>query len=280
MRQEVHAFLLSAAAAHWRVCMLPAEWDATLAAVPKMKAWSGACALRALAVLHRRDIVLLNGLPGSTEPRVTVFYSDPRWLGNFAGAGLLYDLCPPGSAALLAWMQSGTPISAGGPVPSGDPMFLLYNGTNHFDAVDRRPLSVLPEQRQQQLQLQRRQQLQPHCPQLQEDVEQQQQQQRQQQRLQKPKPTALPPPSEPERREAARASFAAAVAARGAAELCPSQHRAQAFAACAAILGGPPDKPATLRPCFMCGDNFARLKGHWATHMGANQQGKNVPSPG
>jgi hypothetical protein len=266
MRAAAGAFLSSQVAAPWRAGLPPAEWAATLAAVSKKGEPVSSFALRALAVLHGRDIVLLNGLLGSRSPRATLFYANPQWQGTFAGASLLYDVCPAGVAALHAWLQHGTPISATAPARIGQPMFVVYNGTNHFDAVDFSSPPPHQQGRHQEGQKQQEQQVQ-HQQQGQQQQQlwqQQQQQQGQQQGTKRPRHEQLPSAGAALQREAACDSFAAAVAARADLSLNPAQQREKAKTAYVHVLGRYTTTAHKL-PCFMCGVHFAGLQGHLAT---------------
>ena len=93
-------------------------------------------ALRALAVTTGRDIVLLNGVPRSVNCRVVIFYAHPTWTPG----PTLFDLLPLGQAALAAWLRDGSGGSAGAPARAiGAPLFVVWNGTNHFDSVETVP---------------------------------------------------------------------------------------------------------------------------------------------
>jgi hypothetical protein len=133
MRDDVRAFLDSSAATAWRLMYGEQEWRKMTSVVSASRGWVGSCALRAMAIIHKRDIILLNGLPGSTACVPTVFYSDSAW----TGASVLYDVCHD-FGRLMSWLHGdGIAISPGAPShPCAAPIFVVYNGVNHFDAVE------------------------------------------------------------------------------------------------------------------------------------------------
>jgi hypothetical protein len=80
-----------------------------------------------------RDIVLLNGVPRSVDCRVVIFYAHPVWMPG----PTLFDLLPRGQEALAAWLHDGSGGTAGAPARAvGAPLFVVWNGTYHFDSVE------------------------------------------------------------------------------------------------------------------------------------------------
>ncbi len=48
---------------------------------------------------------------------------------------MLYDLLPAGTTALHAWLHDGSGGSIDAPARTGAPLFVIYNGINHFDSA-------------------------------------------------------------------------------------------------------------------------------------------------
>ena len=241
LRLDAYNFLNDKAPASWSALYGPVEWATVLRTGETDKGWVGSAALRALAVTTGRDIVLLNGVPRSPDCRVVIFYAEPMWR---APIGNLYDLLPPGSEALAAWLRDGSGGPAGAPARSaGAPMFVVWNGTNHFDSVE--PVRRVPERGDATV---REAAARPKAA---------------------PSPNALPPKAmlvtlpPALQHAAARAAHTAAFAPRSAGEIINAQRNA-AIAACRDTAAASGHADSSL-PCFMCGSSFLRMQTHWAS---------------
>ncbi len=134
LRRQAHAYVTSSAGKHLTANYSAVETQALI----KPGAWVGCLALRALAISLGRDIVVLNGMVGSARPVTTVFYAGAAWMGP---NGCLYDICRD-TAALAAWLDGGDALSRGAPrrtAAQPPALFMLYNGVNHYDALERVP---------------------------------------------------------------------------------------------------------------------------------------------
>ena len=239
LRAATAAFLATAPPA-WADIYTALEWAATLRDTPVDRNWAGSAALRALAVTCQRDLVLLNGLPGSAECRVTIFYADAAWVGN----NVLYDLLPAGTIAFHAWLQDGSGGAIDAPARTGAPLFVIYNGVNHFDSAGagvgvQRPREPTPKHH------------------ANADT----------------RGAPAPAPTRPSKAKGVPAPPAVGAAAAKAAHAAANSARAdgasindQRDRACSASarLATSYGAAGATCPCFLCGAPYANLKGHWA----------------
>jgi len=136
LRAEAHAYLLSDAGAPIRDEYVDifgaAAWASALTATKKDGDSVGSAAVRALAAITRRTVLLLNGVPGSLDHHAAVYYSDPAWV--HAEHAALHDVWT--KEEVLAYAASRT-APAGAPEGAFalTPLVVVWDGTKHFDVA-------------------------------------------------------------------------------------------------------------------------------------------------
>ena len=102
--------------------------------IASARRWVGSLAFRCMAIALKRDIIMINGVPRGEEVWTAVFYQSAEWRSTVQRSAI-YDTCT-NIAAIKDWINGGEPLSPNAPkVDRQPPLFVLWNGTNHFEPL-------------------------------------------------------------------------------------------------------------------------------------------------